>query len=254
MIQPKAIIAEDEEIQRAGMRMMLHRLWPELHICGEAGNGKAALRLIEQEKPDIAFLDIRMPEITGLDVARKVYENCRVVFVTAFDQYAIQAFEGEAVDYVLKPVSEARLAKTVQRLKKQLMLQDKSADFNIKINKVLQILEHRQPSEKLRQIKVKCGTELRFIPVSQVYFFKAEHKYTTVQTAHNEFIIKLPVNELEQNLDPDQFWRIHRSTIVNIDKIHRIKRSITNMMVITFAEIDKKLKVSRSHEHLFRHM
>ena len=250
----KAIIAEDEEVTRTGLRIMLHRLWPELQICGEAENGKEALQIIEQKKPDIVFLDIKMPRISGLQVAKQVFNKTRVIFVTAYDQFAVEAFESEAVDYLLKPVSEERLIKTITRLKKELSHFETSSQFCDKMNKIIKMMEQKVPDEKLRLIKVKNGTEIMLIPISQVYFFKAEYKYTTVQTEQNEFIIKTPIKTLEKMVDPNQFWRIHRSTIVNIDKIDKIKRSITNMMVLTFAEIDKTVKVSRAFEHLFRHM
>ena len=254
MIEPKAIIAEDEENLRTGLRLLLRKLWPELQICGEAETGKEALDIIEREQPDFVFLDIKMPELTGLEVAKEIYERNKVVFVTAYDEYAVQAFESEAIDYLLKPITEERLGKTIARLKKQLLSAEVDSDFNDKMKKIIRLFESRQPSEKLRLIKVKCGTELRFIPVSQVYFFKAEDKYTIVQTVQNEFIIKTPVKELEQNLDSDQFWRVHRSAIVNIDKIHKIKRSFTNRLVITFPNMEKAVHVSRAFEHLFKHM
>jgi len=250
----KAIIAEDEANIRTGLKLMLKRLWPELQICAEAQNGKEALALIEREKPDVVFLDIQMPELTGLEVGERVSAKTKVVFVTAYDHYAVQAFESEAIDYVLKPVTEERLSKTLARLKQQLTENHDPSHLDFKIKKIAQLLEKKEASEKLKIIKVKRGSELHILPISQIYYFKAENKYTTVQTIQNEFIIKTSIRELEEKLDPEQFWRVHRSAIVNIEKIDKIKRTFTNRMVITFAKINQTVAVSKTYEHLFQHM
>jgi DNA-binding LytR/AlgR family response regulator len=254
MIRPTAIIAEDEENLRSNLRIMLQRLWPELHICGEAANGCEAIDLIERENPDFVFLDIKMPELSGFDVAKTVSNNQKIIFVTAYDQYAVQAFENEAIDYVLKPVTEERLEKTISRLKRRAMSPSIDSHLDSKIEKLIQLLGTKKSFEKLRLIKVKIGTEIQFVPVSHICFFKAEYKYTTVQTSQKEFIIKMPIKELEIRLDANLFWKIHRSAIVNIDKIFKIKRSATNRMLITFANIDKSLTVSKAYEHLFKDM
>jgi len=249
-----AIIADDEENLRIGICILLERLWPELKVVGQAQNGIEAVSLIEDKKPDIAFLDIQMPGMSGVAVARKVSNTCKVVFITAFDQFAVQAFESEAVDYILKPVTQKRLETTIARLKKQLIEQDSFPDFDLKMKKVLQVLENKDIPEYLRLIKVKTGSELRFVPVSQVLYFKAEDKYTIVQTAANEFLIKTPIKDLENDLDPKHFWRVHRSAIVNIERIQIIKRSFTNQMMIGFDQTDHTIAVSRSYEHLFKQM
>jgi len=255
MIQPTAIIAEDEENLRVGLRTMLQRLWPELCICGEAENGSEALDLVKRENPDYIFLDIKMPELSGLEVAQKVSNKQKIIFVTAYDQFAIQAFENEAVDYVLKPISEQRLEKTISRLKRRTTSSfGEPSSLEIKMDKILHLLKVKEESEKLRLIRVKTGTEVQFIPVSHICFFKAEYKYTTVQTFQKEHIIKTPLKELECHLDADNFWRVHRSAIVNIDRIYKIKRSSTNRMLITFANIDKPVTVSKAFEHLFKNM
>ncbi|MCP3872727.1 MAG: response regulator transcription factor [Desulfobacteraceae bacterium] len=249
-----AIIADDEENLRMGISVLLERLWPELTILGQAQNGIEALSLIEQERPDIAFLDIKMPGMTGVEVAKKISGICKIVFITAYDHFAVQAFESEAVDYILKPVTQNRLEKTLIRLKGQLEAQDDSLNFDLKMKKIIQVLENKEIPDYLRLIKVKTGSELRFIPVSQVLYFKAEDKYTIVQTATNEFLIKTPIKDLENMLDPKQFWRVHRSSIVNIEKIKMIKRSFTNQMMVGFDQTDHTLPVSRSYEHLFKQM
>ena len=254
MKQFTAIIADDEENLRIGICILLERLWPELKVVGQAQNGIEAVSLIEDKKPDIAFLDIKMPGMSGVAVARKVSNTCKVVFITAFDQFAVQAFESEAVDYILKPVTQKRLETTIVRLKKQLIEQDSLPDFDLKMEKGLQVLENKDIPEYLRLIKVKTGSELRFVPVSQVLYFKAEDKYTIVQTPFNEFLIKTPVKDLENELDPKHFWRVHRSAIVNIERIQTIKRSFTNQMMIGFDQTDHTIAVSRSHEHLFKQM
>ncbi len=249
-----AIIADDEENLRIVITRLLAKLWPELELLGQAKNGKDALSLITQKKPDIAFLDIKMPGLTGIEVAAKVSSQCKIVFITAYDQFAVQAFESETVDYILKPVTQKRLAKTIGRLKKQLKNKDQTHDFDGKIKKIIQVMENKKAPEYLRLVKVKTGSQLRFIPVSQVIYFKAEDKYTIVQTAENEFLIKTPIKDLEKELDPKYFWRVHRSAIVNIENIKTIKRSFTNQMVIAFDHTDHTIPVSRSHEHLFKQM
>lgn len=254
MIGPTAIIAEDEENLRTSLRTMLQHLWPELHICGEAENGSEAIELIERNDPNVVFLDIQMPELSGLQVARRISNNQKIVFVTAYDQYAVQAFENEAIDYILKPITEERLKKTISRLKKWATHPEEESRLHIKIANLLQMLEDRKPAQKLRLVKVKTGTGIQFVPVSNICFFKAEHKYTTVQTPQKEFIIKIPIKKLELRLDGNHFWRIHRSAIVNVDKIYKIKRSATNRMIITFINTDKSVTVSKAFEHLFKDM
>jgi len=254
MDHPRAVIADDEEILIQGLKIMLDRLWPELEICGEAQTGKEALALIEKTKPDIAFLDIKMPGLSGIQVAKKIYNTCKIVFITAYDHYAVEAFESEAVDYLLKPVTDSRLENTIARLKNQFVSKPDHSGLEIKMKKIIQVFENRDVPERLRLIKVKTGEELRFIPVSEVLFFKAEDKYTVVQTAQKEFLIKTPIKDLEKELDPDQFWRVHRSSIVNIEKIKLIKRSFTNQMTIAFEHTDQIIPVSRSCEHLFKQM
>ena len=250
----KAVIADDEENIRLGLAAMLARLWPELDICGQAANGNEALELIRSSRPDIAFLDIQMPGQTGLEVARQTLSACKIVFVTAYDHFAVQAFESEAVDYVLKPVTEERLKKTIARLQKQFVREIDYPQTGPDLLKVIRMLEHHDAPEYLRLIKVKVGAELRFVPVSEILYFKAEDKYTTVRTATAELLIRTPIKVLEQELNPDQFWRVHRSAIVNIDRIEKIKRSFTNQMMIGFPGIKDTVSVSRAYEHLFRQM
>jgi len=250
----RAIVADDEENLRIGICLMLEKLWPQLEIVAQAENGTQALTLIEEIKPDVVFLDIQMPGMSGVAVAKKVSSLCKVVFITAYDRYAVDAFESEAIDYILKPATDDRLQITIDRLIKQLEADQHHSRDNDNIQKVIQVLENRQIPEYLRLVKVKTGSDLRFVPVSEILFFKAEDKYTIVQTKDHEYLIKTPIKELEVKLDPNAFWRVHRSAIVNIDKIKVIKRSFTNQMMIGFEAIDQTITVSRSYEHLFKQM
>ncbi len=250
----RAIVADDEENLRIGICLMLKKIWPQLDIVARAENGTEALAMIREKRPDIAFLDIQMPGMTGVAVAKKISSFCKVVFITAYDRYAVEAFENEAVDYILKPASEQRLQVTIDRLKKQLGQGTTGDGDDQRIQKVIQVMENRQAPKYLRLVKVKTGPDLRFVPVSQILYFKAEDKYTVVQTQDHEFLIKTPIKDLEGQLDPGRFWRVHRSAIVNIDQIKVIKRSFTNQMMIGFEGIDQTIAVSRSYEKLFKQM
>lgn len=250
----RAVVADDEENLRIGISLMLEKLWPQLEIVAQAENGAEALSMIEEKKPDVVFLDIQMPGMTGVAVAKKVSSFCKVVFITAYDRYAVEAFESEAIDYILKPATQQRLQVTIDRLKKHFDEKQHTVDESRGLQKAIQILENRQTPEYLRLVKVKTGSDLRFVPVSQIFYFKAEDKYTVVQTKDHEFLIKSPIKELEKQLDPKAFWRVHRSAIVNIDNIKVIKRSFTNQMLIGFDGIDQAIAVSRSYEHLFKQM
>ena len=256
-----ALIADDEEILRNEIKEKLNRLWPELHICAMAKNGIEALEMIQTLHPTVAFLDIQMPGMTGITVAKHTPGTTKVVFVTAYDQFAVQAFESEAVDYLLKPLMEDRLARTIARLKHQLTPPAKEIRpgesplaLEMRMKQIVRILETESPPDRLRLIKVKTGSELRFIPVSEVLYFKAEDKYTIVKTRDKEFLIKTPIKTLASQLDPERFWQVHRSAVVNIDKILKIKRSFTRQMLISFSGCSDTIKVSRSFEHLFTQM
>jgi len=182
MTEIKAIIADDEEQLRSYLKSGLSTVWPELVICGEAGNGKEALKLIEKHRPDIAFLDIKMPGLSGMEVARKIAGTCWIVFITAYDQYAVEAFENEAIDYLLKPVTDKRLKTTVKRLQKQIAdTREPPSELASTMERVLSALETRETSGYLRWIKVLHGAEIRLIPVDEVYYFQC----TTFRPATN---------------------------------------------------------------------
>ncbi|MGD0022802.1 MAG: LytTR family DNA-binding domain-containing protein [Smithellaceae bacterium] len=251
----KAIIADDEKELRSYLRSMLAETWPELEICGEAANGNEALALIESCRPQLAFLDIKMPGLTGLEVAKKIAGICYVVFVTAFDQYAVEAFEHEAVDYLVKPVMKKRLAQTIRRLKKQLRVSpEPPADLAEMITHVLANLQANANPNYLRWIKTQHKDNIRLIPVDEIDYFQAEDKYTLVMTAQGESLIKKSIKELSGELDPQQFWQIHRGTIVNVSRIENISRSLTGRGIIKLRKRPESLTVSRNYLHLFKQM
>lgn len=249
-----AIIADDEEQLVIYLESMLARIWPELRICGRAGNGREALSLIERETPDIAFLDIKMPGLSGMEVAERCSGTTRVVFVTAFNQYAVDAFENDALDYLLKPVTAERLEKTVSRLKKQVEGNTPPADLTGVVEAVLRAVEQSAPAPRLKWIKAQHRDTIRLICVGDVVLFRSSEKYTTVLTADGESLIKKPIKELAEELDPDTFWRIHRGTIINAGCIEKVSHSLTGRLAVKLKGTSEILTVSRSYAHLFKQM
>jgi DNA-binding LytR/AlgR family response regulator len=251
----KAIIADDEDQLRSYLKSRLSEVWPDLVICGEAGNGQEALALIDEFRPHIAFLDIRMPGLSGMDVAKKIGRSCWVVFITAYDQYAVEAFESEAIDYLLKPVTRERLEKTTNRLKKQIAASSEPpADLSKMVERMMTTLANKDVSTYLQWIRTQQGEEIRLIAVEEVYYFKASDKYTMVITKEGESLIRKPIKELSNELDPNKFWRIHRGTIVNAGCIAKMSRSLTGRGVIRLKDRSETLTVSRSFIHIFRQM
>lgn len=247
---PTAILAEDEPILRAQLEAKLAKLWPELDIIAAVEDGAAALEALEERTPDLMFLDIQMPEMTGLEVARHVGSRSHVVFVTAYDQYAIQAFETGAVDYVLKPATDERLALTIERLKAKVATP--APDLTALLAKLSQQVNPRR--ERLQWIKATIGQNLRLIPVSDVLFFQSDEKYTRVVTKETEALIKTPIRELLDGLDPDAFWQIHRSTIVNASAIAGVTRDFRGQAHVKVKDHEETLVVSRIYSHLFKQM
>jgi DNA-binding LytR/AlgR family response regulator len=251
----KAIIADDEQPLRQHLKSKLERLWPELEIVGEATNGIEAQEFIETLKPDIAFLDIQMPGQTGLDVAAKTLKLCRIVFITAYDQYAIKAFENETVDYLLKPLTDDRLYKTISRLKDQIGNSSKfSTNIAEAVERALTTMERNTTSDYLRWIRAQVGDEIQLISTADIIFFRSEDKYTVVVTKDNEFIIRKTIKTLTEELDPEQFWQVHRGTIVNVDQISRVSRSFSSQLSLRLKNTKTVLAVSRSYTHLFKQM
>lgn len=245
-----AIIAEDEPILRAQLESKLARLWPELEIAASVGDGAAALEALEDAAPDFMFLDIRMPEMTGVEVARLVAGRSHVVFVTAYDEYAIQAFEAGAVDYLLKPPTDERLAMAIERLKAKLATPPR--DLNEVLSRIADRLDPRR--ERLQWIKATVGQNLRLIPVADVVYFQSDEKYTRVVTSDGEALIKTPIRELLDGLDPDAFWQIHRSTVVNVGAIAAVTRDFRGQAHVKVKGRDESLVVSRIYSHLFKQM
>ena len=245
---PTAILAEDEAILRQQLQGKLAKLWPELEIIASVEDGAAALEALEDRVPDFMFLDIQMPEMTGVEVARHVAGRCHVVFVTAYDQYAIQAFETGAADYILKPATDERLAVTIERLKAKL------ATPPVDLNALLAKLTEQNRKERLQWIKATVGQSLRLIPVDEVLFFQSDEKYTRVVTAEGEALIKTPIRELLDGLDPEAFWQIHRSTVVNAAAIAAVTRDFRGQAHVKVRGRDESLVVSRIYSHLFKQM
>ena len=253
-----AIIAEDEPILRKQLKAKLAKLWPELEIVADVGDGELALEAISEHRPQLAFLDIQMPEMTGLEVARSLAANrglkCHIVFVTAFDQYAVEAFDANAVDYVLKPYSDARLKAAVDRLKERLASVPAPApqDLGALVASVAARL-HPQ-GEKLKWIKASVGATLRLIAIEDVLFFQSGEKYTMVATREFDALIRTPIKDILEGVDSDKYWQIHRSTIVNASAIESVSRDFRGQATVKVKGRKENLPVSRPFSHLFKQM
>jgi DNA-binding LytR/AlgR family response regulator len=254
-----ALIADDEEHLRAYLRDKLGTLWPDLQIVAQAKNGIEAAALIEQHAPGVAFLDIKMPGLTGLEVAKGIETDTRVVFVTAYDEFAVEAFEREAVDYVLKPVTDERLGKTIARIKKALVERAPSPDLSKILNQLTRALPASLAgggaAKYLRWIRASRGDTTFQVPVEEVLYFQSDDKYTVVQTSSGaEHLIRTPLADLGAELDPENFWQIHRSTIVNMHHVNATRREESGKLFVKVKGHDKELVVSRAYVHLFRQM
>ena len=251
---PRALIVDDEEPMRDQLRLRLAEVWPELVIAGEAGNGIDAVTMAETINPDIVFLDIRMPGRSGIDAARQLYSRCHIVFVTAYDQYALDAFEQGAMDYLLKPVVAERLRTTCERLRARLLRKpDNIGDKLAELTRLLGQGEQKKP-EYLRWIQAQVGASLRMISTKEVLFFRSDDKYTLVQTTQAELLIRKTLKELADELDPNEFWRIHRSTLVRVDAIAEVTRDERGRQMLKVRGFPSALEVSRNHSHLFQQM
>jgi DNA-binding LytR/AlgR family response regulator len=254
----RGIIADDERLMREQLRARLAEVWPELEIVAEAKNGEEAVAAVRELAPDLAFLDIRMPGMTGIEAAREIGDACHVVFITAYNEYAVEAFEQGAVDYVLKPAERERLELTVARLKKR--AGQPPNDLRDLLTRLAQRLEGEtgsapaQAGERLRWIQASVGQQLKLIPVAEVLFFTSDEKYTRVQTETLEALIRKPIKELVEELDPAKFWQIHRSTIVNVDAIAGVTRDFRGRQLVQVKGRPDKLEVSRNYTHLFKQM
>jgi DNA-binding LytR/AlgR family response regulator len=266
-----ALVAEDEPVLAYTLLQALQRLWPELQVGGVVENGIAAVRETLAQRPDVLFLDIKMPGKTGLEAAQELAEDWPndapfplLVFVTAYDEYALQAFEQAAADYVLKPVSDERLAKTVARLQHRLAQNREHADeldHNPELQRLVGQLRTLVPqtatpaaSQRLTLIRAGIGNQVRLIPVTDVLYFEAADKYLNVVCTDGEALIRTSLKELLPQLDPDQFWQIHRGTVVNLRHVQAALRDETGKLSLRLRARPEQLPVSRVFAHLFRQM
>jgi DNA-binding LytR/AlgR family response regulator len=251
----RAIVAEDETPSRVLLKKQLLSVWPDLDIVGEAENGIEAKQMIEELRPDCAFLDIKMPGLSGMEVAKETAGICRVVFITAYDQYAVDAFENEAVDYILKPANKERLQKTVNRLKAQIDAKSPIENVSETLERLMHKMGTQQPVQQyLQWVRAQVGDSISLVPVDKIYFFQARDKYTTVMTKNEEYLIRKTIAELEEELDPSLFFRIHRGTIVNahfIDKIDTLPGSRGQLKLKGRSEVHT---ISRSYSTRFKQM
>jgi len=252
---PSAVVADDERLMRDQLIGRLKEAWPELVIVAEAANGHEAVAAVQAHEPDIAFLDISMPGMDGIEAARALAGRVHVVFVTAYDQHAVTAFEQGAIDYVLKPADPARLAITCQRLRERMTRPaDPMDDLLAKLSQRLGGGGAAKGREYLRWVQASVGPNIRMIPTSDVLFFRAEDKYTRVQTPAFEALIRKPIKELIDELDPDEFWQIHRSTVVRVDAVREVSRNLRGNQVVHLKGSPETLEVSRTFTHRFRQM
>ncbi|MBK9520710.1 MAG: response regulator transcription factor [Rhodocyclaceae bacterium] len=251
-----AVIAEDEPLLLAQLKSKLAKAWPELEIVSAAGDGEAALEAIAEHRPTLAFLDIQMPELTGIEVAQRIARNaelrCHVIFVTAYDQYALEAFDAGAIDYLLKPYSDERLGATVTRLQQRLGERNPSQDLHALVASLAGKLG--ASNERLRFIKASVGDKLRLIPVEDILFFQADEKYTLVATPESDALIRTPIRDLIDALDPEKFWQIHRSAVVNATAISSVTRDERGQATVHIRNRKESLVVSRPYSYLFKQM
>jgi DNA-binding LytR/AlgR family response regulator len=246
---PTAILAEDEPVLRAELQQALSVLWPELDILAETGDGVGTLRAIQELAPDVVFLDINMPQLTGLEVARVIQGKTAIVFLTAYNQHALDAFDLGAVDYLVKPLNRGRLMQTIERLKSRL-----GKDQPVVPNIVWEALAPPKSEPKyLRWIQASVGNLLRLITTDEIYFFQADAKYTRVVTAHAEALIRKPVKDLMDELNPDDFIQVNRGAIVNLRRVESIYRADGHMEV-RLRDLDERLTVSVGYQAAFRQL
>jgi DNA-binding LytR/AlgR family response regulator len=257
--RPTALIADDEPLLRTALTRMLAQVWPEIDVVAQARNGREAVEQFEALRPDICFLDVHMPGLSGVDAARQIGRRAHLVFVTAYDRYAVQAFEQEAIDYLVKPLQPARLADTVARLKARLSAAQSLPIPEALLEQLAARLKKDAGPEPLRWIHATVGNALRLIPVDEIDFLRSDDKYTLVAWRGDggklgEALIRTPLKELADQLDPAQFVQVHRSTVVNRRAISHVTRGANETAQIHLKGRDEVLPVSRSYLHLFRQM
>lgn len=256
--RPTALIADDEPLLRSTLTRLLGEAWPELEVVAEARNGREAIEMFEARQPQVCFLDVHMPGLSGVDAARAIGRRAHIVFVTAYDQYAVQAFEHGALDYVVKPVERARLADTVARLKERLRAMQPVANLEALLEQLAARLGRDKAAAPLRWVHASVGQALRIIPVEEIDFLRSDEKYTLVAWRDggkaSEALIRTPLKELAEHLDSGEFMQVHRSVVVNRRAISHVTRGANETANIHLKGRDEVLPVSRSYLHLFRQM
>jgi DNA-binding LytR/AlgR family response regulator len=250
MTHPTALIAEDEPLMRERLKEKLAEAWPELEVVAEAEDGDRAIALFNEHRPQLAFLDIRMPGLSGLDVAAAIGSECHVVFITAYDQYALQAFDAGAVDYLLKPVETERLHAMVERIRRK--LGSPPIDLSALVAQLRSAGSAGAP--RMRWIRAAVGKQVKLIPVADVVYFQSDTKYTRVVLAAGEALIRTPLKELLAELDPEKFWQVHRGTIINLDAVSGVLREDAERQFVLLKNRQEKLPISRQFTHLFKQM
>jgi DNA-binding LytR/AlgR family response regulator len=245
----KILVAEDEPLMRERLLAMLEVAWPEAQVVLVTENGNDAWDGFLEHEPDVVFLDIRMPGLSGLEVAERIGNSAHIVFVTAYDQYAVEAFDKGAVDYLLKPVQADRLGRAIARIREKI---DKPPSD---LGDILRQLKSAIPGaqrERMKWIKANVGKQIRLIDVNEVLFFQSDTKYTRVVLEGSEALVRIPLKDLLGGLDPDRFWQIHRGTLVNVNAIAAAERVDAERLQVLLRGCDEKLVVSRKFAHLFR--
>jgi DNA-binding LytR/AlgR family response regulator len=245
-----ALIAEDEPLMRERLKDKLQEVWPELAVVAEAEDGGEEIALFDQHRPQIAFLDIRMPGRSGLEVAAEIGAHCHVVFITAYDQYAVKAFDAGAADYLLKPVETDRLVAMKERMERKL------ATPPIDLSELVAQLRSSVAGDtsRMKWVKAAVGKQVKLIPVDEVLYFQSDTKYTRVVLANGEALIRTPLKDLLGDLDPEKFWQVHRGTIVNLDAVSGVLREDAERQFIMLKNRQEKLPISRQFTHLFKQM
>jgi len=254
---PTALIADDEPLLRERLAAHLSRLWPELQIVAQARNGREAVEFFDEHQPDIVFLDVHMPGLNGVEAARAIKGRAQIVFVTAYDQYAVQAFEHGAVDYLVKPFEEARLLETVERLRDRSKpaLAAGADMLSPLLEQLAERVREQSPGPKhLQWIKASVGNSVRLIPVEEVIYMRSDEKYTLVVWAGGEALIRKTIRELADELDPERFVQIHRSVIVALHHVSQVVRGLNETADVHLRGRAEVLPVSRSYLHVFRQM
>jgi DNA-binding LytR/AlgR family response regulator len=258
-LRPTALIADDEPLLRKGLTRMLGEAWPELDVIALARNGREAIERFVAQRPDICFLDVHMPGLSGVDAARAIGRRAHLVFVTAYDQYAVQAFEHGALDYLVKPVEAARLAETVARLQERLCTAQPTHDLEALLEQLAARLDRSKPQEPLRWLRVSHGASLRLIAVDDIDFLRSTEKYTLIAWREDggklrDGLIRTPLKELASQLDAAYFVQVHRAVVVNLRAISHVTRGPNETADIHLKGRPEVLPVSRSYHHLFRQM